>query len=232
MNAVKRHLDDFFSLFFPELCACCGTNLVSNESVICSDCVYHLPYTDFHLIKDNSVARQFWGRLPIIEGGAFLHFSKGSRVQNLLHQLKYNNKPEVGFKLGQMYGRILNDHVDYQKPDLIIPVPLHPARKKKRGYNQSEYFAEGLSSALNIPTSPSILTRTIYTDTQTRKSRFVRHENMKDVFEANNKEELQDRHLLLVDDIITTGATLENCALAIRKIAEVKFSIAGIAFTD
>ncbi|WP_256010844.1 ComF family protein [Desertivirga xinjiangensis] len=232
MNAVYRHLSDFVSLFFPEVCAGCGASLVSQESVLCSGCIFHLPYTNFHLDKSNRVARQFWGRVTFRQCSAYLYFSKGSKVQNLMHQLKYNNRPEVGFKLGDMYGKDLKEASGFEKPDLIIPVPLHPARQRKRGYNQSDYFAEGLSKQLACPFNNRSLKRGHFTESQTRKSRFVRYENMKDVFMVNEPELLKDKHILLVDDIITTGATIESCANALLTISNTKISIASIAFTE
>jgi len=232
MNAIPRLLNDFLSLFFPEVCAACGTNLIANESVICSSCIYHLPYTNFHLLTDNNVARQFWGRVPFTSCGSYLFFTKRSKVQGLMHQLKYNNRPEVGFKLGEMYGIQLKSSALFIAPDLIVPVPLHPSRYKKRGYNQSEHFANGLASKLNVPVATHLLKRLISTETQTKKSRFVRYENMQNVFGTVNGEQIAGKHLLLVDDIITTGATIESCANALLKIDSVKLSIAGIAFTD
>jgi ComF family protein len=231
MNAIVRYAEDFFSLFFPQLCSGCGKSLFKNESVICTDCVYNLPYTDFHKDSDNAVAKQLWGRIPFTAAFAFLHFHKGSRVQSLMHQLKYNNKPEVAFKLGEMYGAQLHSSDGVKSFDVIIPVPLHPAKEKKRGFNQSDFFARGLSQTLNIPVDLS-LRRKVFTDTQTRKSRFVRYENMKDVFVLPHSTSLEGKHVLLVDDVITTGATIEACAVELLKITGLKVSIATIAFSN
>jgi len=232
VNLLARNINDFFSLFFPEVCASCGCSLVSNEEEICTGCILDLPYTNFHLIPDNSVARQFWGRVPFVFCGAFLYFSKGANVQQLLHQFKYNNRPEIGVRLGEMYGKQLLLAGFADMPDIIIPVPLHPRKLKKRGYNQSDYFAEGLSRALNIPVDKTILKRSSFTDTQTKKSRFSRYENMKDVFVISDPEVVINKHVLLVDDIITTGATLEACASPVLEVAGSRISIAGIAYTN
>jgi ComF family protein len=148
-----------------------------------------------------------------------------------MHQLKYNHKPEVAFKLGEMYGRKLSEVHAFSTLDAIIPVPLHPARKKKRGYNQSEYFAQGLGQSLKKPVNVSLI-RKISTDSQTRKSRFVRYENMKDVFSLTQSKDLEGKHILLVDDVLTTGATIEGCALELLKVPNLKLSVATLAFTD
>ena len=231
MNAIGRYAQDFFSLFFPELCSGCGKNLFKNEDAICLDCIYNLPYTNFHKHADNRVARQLYGRIPFQFSSAFVYFQKGSRVQSLMHNLKYNNKPEVAFRLGEMYGIELQDTAAHHNLHTIIPVPLHPARQKKRGYNQSEYFANGLSQSLKIPVSTN-LKRSVFTDTQTKKTRFVRYENMKDVFSVEKEALLENHHILLVDDVVTTGATLEACANRLLKIKGVQISIASIAFTS
>jgi ComF family protein len=231
MNVIARYAEDFFSLFFPQLCAGCNKSLYRNETVICTDCIYHLPYTDFHLDSTNAVSQQLWGRITFQAAFAYLHFQKGLRVQNLIHQLKYNHKPEVAFRLGEMYGMQIKDTDAVRNLDVIIPVPLHPAKQKKRGYNQSEAFANGLAHSLKIPVNQD-LKRSVSTDTQTRKSRFVRYENMKHVFRLSPKSNLENKHVLLVDDVITTGATIEACGLELLKVDGVKMSIATIAFAN
>jgi ComF family protein len=232
VNLIYSYLEDFLSLFFPELCCACGTNLYKNENVICTSCIYQLPYTNFHLDKDNRVAKQFYGRVPFISATSFLYFTKGSKVRNLIHQLKYNNKPEVGIKIGEMFGMKLKEVEEYNNIDLIIPVPLHAKRLKKRGYNQSEYFAIGLSNKLQVPYNTTILIRTTATETQTHKSRFARFENMKEVFKVTDQRSIAGKHILLVDDVLTTGATIEACVLELLKADNAKISIATIAFAD
>jgi ComF family protein len=229
MNSISTYLEDFFSLFFPVLCPGCGKSLFKNESIICTDCIYHLPYTNFHLEKENRVARQLWGRIPFTASASFLYFDKGSRVQNLIHQLKYNDRPEIGLKLGEMYGHALK-FSDYKAADIIIPVPLHPHRLKERGYNQSDLFGKGLSTSLEIPLQTTLLKRKIATATQTKRSRFSRYENMKDVFEIADPHHITGKHILLVDDVITTGATIEACSMKLLEIPDTKISIATIAF--
>jgi ComF family protein len=231
MNLRQNYFTDFVSLIFPELCQACAKNLYRNEEIICADCLYHLPYTNFHRHLENAVAQQFWGRVPIEAASALLYFSKGSRVQNLMHQLKYKNKPEVSVYLGRLAGKRLLENPVFTAADIIIPVPLHKQKLLKRGYNQSLSFAEGLSEKMLIPVEIENLIRTTRTESQTKKSRISRYENMKEVFSVKNPEKLAGKHILLVDDIITTGATLEACCNVLLEIPKVKISIAAIAYT-
>lgn len=231
MNLRQNYFADFVSLIFPELCQACAKSLYRNEEIICADCLYHLPYTDFHLTADNAVAQQFWGRVPLEAAAALLYFTKGSRVQNLMHQLKYKNKPEVGVYLGKLAGKRLLENPVFASADLIIPVPLHRQKQLKRGYNQSLSFAEGLAEKTMIPIENNNLIRITGTESQTKKSRTSRYENMKDVFSIKNPQQLTGKHILLVDDIITTGATLEACCNVLLEVPGVKISIAAIAYT-
>jgi ComF family protein len=232
MNLRHTYLADFIALFFPHLCQACETSLLGHEEVLCTTCLYNLPYTDFHIQTNNLVARQFWGKIPLKAGYALFHFSKGGKVQHLVHQLKYRNMPQIGNKLGELAGEQLQQHETLKASDYIIPVPLHKSKLRKRGYNQSTCFAEGLAKALQIPVEDHNLIRTQATESQTHKSRFSRFENMKEVFAVRHPEKLHGKHLLLVDDIVTTGSTLEACALELLKIPGVSISIATIAYAE
>ncbi len=143
-------LNDFISLIFPHVCASCGKSLYKNERSICTYCAYHLPKTNFHLDNENPIAKIFWGRINIHSAGAYYGFNKGSKVQHLIHQLKYKGKKDVGVTIGKWYGNDLKQNTDFNTVDVIIPVPLHPTKEKKRGYNQSNYFAEGLAHSMNV----------------------------------------------------------------------------------
>lgn len=231
MKALTGYLHDFVNLFFPEVCAACGSNLFKNEAVICTSCIYHFPYTTFIKDPQNAVARQLWGRFPFLQADAFLYFNKGGKVQSMMHELKYNNRPEVGFRLGELYGSTLLSSPDWIKPDLIIPVPLHPKKLKKRGYNQAEHIANGLSAATGIPVEPALLVRAIETETQTRKSRYDRYENMSEAFAISDESKVVDRHVVIVDDVVTTGGTFEGCAGALLKVPGSRISIAALAFS-
>ena len=223
------YLSDFISLVFPRICAACGNSLWKHETGICRSCEYHLPKTNFHHTPDNPVARLFWGREDIVTGAAFLYFNKGSKVQRLVHQLKYKGRKDIGVFLGDLYGLELKYSPHFNSADCIIPVPLHKKKYMKRGYNQSEQIAIGLSDAMNIPVNRHVLTRIKATETQTRKSRFSRYQNVKDIFTVASPAEWTGKHLVLVDDVVTTGATLESCIRALKAIPEVRISIACIA---
>jgi ComF family protein len=225
-------VQDFLGLFFPELCAACGKNLFRTEQEICSACMYRLPLTYFHQDPENRVARQFWGRIPLVQAGAFLYFNKGGRVQNLMHQLKYQKRQQVGEVLGKLYGEQLVQSTGFIRPDLIIPVPLHPKKLKIRGYNQSECIAKGLVKGLGTEISIRHLIRQVATETQTKKARFSRFENMKEAFELKDAADLNGKHILLVDDVLTTGATLEACAACLLKNSAIRLSIAVLAFAE
>lgn len=231
MNLRQTYFADFISLIFPELCQACAKSLYRNEEIICADCLYHLPYTNFHQQAENAVAQQFWGRVPVEAASAMLYFTKASRVQNLMHQLKYKNKPEVGVYLGRLAGKRLLENPIFAAADMIIPVPLHQQKQLKRGYNQSLSFAEGLSEKMLLPVENQNLLKITGTESQTKKSRISRYENMKEVFWVKNPEKLVGKHILLVDDILTTGATLEACCTVLLQTPDVKISIAAIAYT-
>lgn len=232
MFALKRYTEDLINLLFPELCNGCGKLLYHGEKDICTKCLYDLPYTDFHLYKENPVAKQLWGRLPINAAMAMLYFKKGTKVQNLMHSLKYNSKTDVGITLGELMAKRLKESEFYQNIDVIIPVPLHQKKLRLRGYNQSEYIATGLAQELDIPFSSKNLLRKKSTESQTKKARYTRFENMQDVFEIKNVNELKDKHVLLIDDVVTTGATLEACGNTLLNIGIEKLSIAAIAFAE
>ncbi|MFL5765085.1 MAG: ComF family protein [Bacteroidia bacterium] len=223
-------LNDFISLIFPEVCASCGNSLYKREDTICTWCVYHLPKTNFHLYNDNPVAKIFWGRVNIYSAGAYYGFNKGGKVQHLVHQLKYKGKKEIGHVLGKLYGPELKKSSDFCTIQTVIPVPLHPKKVKKRGYNQSEAFASGLAESMAAEPDFKTLYRIRESATQTKKSRFHRWQNVESIFELANRESHSGKHILLVDDVITTGATLEACAQTLQKIPDVKISIATIAY--
>jgi len=229
MRNPNTVFEDFLSLFFPQYCRGCSGPLVKGEDILCTACLSELPKTHYHMRTENPVSSKLVGRLPIRHGWAFLRFQKGGVVQRLLHQLKYNNCPEIGERLGKAYGRELALASLDREFDLIVPVPLHRARLRHRGYNQSAHFAKGLSEELQIGWDESISIRTQATTTQTRKSRAERWENVKNVFSIGTKTDVERKRILLVDDVITTGATLEACGQHLLSCGCASVSIACIA---
>ena len=222
-------LDDFISLIFPNICACCGNSLWKHEEIICTHCDFHLPRADFHLEPDNPASRTFWGRVKIENATAGYYFNKGNRIQRLIHLLKYNGRKDIGIFLGEKQGVLLKSSPYFNTVEVIIPVPLHKKKLMKRGYNQSEQFAIGIGKIMNIPVNPYLLYRQKFTETQTKKSRFSRWQNVSGMFAVNDPVQLEGRHILLVDDVITTGATLESCIYALSTIPGLKISVAAIA---
>ena len=229
--SVYEVLDGFAGLFWPNLCACCSTGLMRGERYICSHCMHELPVTNFHKEPDNPVSQIFIGRVMIEHATAGYFFRKGNRIQKLVHQIKYAGQKEIGAMLGQETGKSLRDTC-FAEVDLLVPVPLHPQKLQKRGYNQSEWIARGMAGALDKPVDTQTLFRRFYTTTQTRKKRFDRWENVDSGFGLANPDVFARRHILLIDDVITTGATLEACIHAVLAAPGTKVSIATLAFAS
>lgn len=222
-------LEDLIALFYPRFCAGCNSSLVKGEDVLCLNCLADLPRTNYHLNCENPVFQQFAGRVRIELATSFCRFDKGGRLQHLLHQLKYKGNREVGHKMGLIFGYDLNQSTRYLTIDAIIPVPLHPKKERKRGFNQSVEICKGLSQAMDRPLILGNLIREVHTDSQTLKGRFERWENVSGIFSVKNGASLTGKHLLLVDDVVTTGATLEACCIPLLEIPGVKVSIATLA---
>lgn len=220
---------DFVSLFFPRYCLGCLGPMVRGEDILCTHCISNLPRTSYHLLSDNPVELRLAGRLPVKSAWAFLKFRKEGIVQHLLHQMKYNHHPEVGIALGKLFGHELMAAGVSRDFDIIIPVPLHPSRQRRRGYNQSAKFAEGLSQSMATPWDESISVRVAKSETQTRKSKIDRWENVKNVFTVSENSRVAGKRILLVDDIITTGATIEACGQHLMAAGCRQLSVACIA---
>ncbi len=234
MKALFRQLyllaNDLIDFFFPDLCAGCDGHLVKGEEGLCIGCLLTLPVTSFEKYPDNPVMKQFWGKVPVRAAMAYCHFSKGGKMQRMIHELKYNNRPDIGVVLGQQCARKLLASGSSWDAQLVIPVPLHPAKQRARGYNQAAAFGRGLAQVLQVPLLENGLQRNKFTDSQTRKSRFERANNVNRVFNAGDTALLEGRRILLVDDVITTGATLVASAEALLEIPGVSVSIVTIAF--
>jgi len=220
--------DDFLQFFFPDLCVSCGQILNRQEKVLCTHCLFHIPRTEFHNDIENPVSQLFWGRVKIEYAGSYFYFNKGSSYQSLIHRLKYKGRSDIGIEMGKAYGAELRKSV-FARADVIVPVPLHPKKIKIRGYNQSEMIAKGLALSLNLPVNTSALIRSESTETQTRKSRFDRFRNMEGKFMVFDISQLEGKHIILADDVVTTGSTLEACATVILEIQGTKVSILTLA---
>jgi len=210
----------------------CGNNLFNNENVICTSCLFHLPKTNFHNDKDNPVSKVFWGRVKIESATAYFFYRKGGKVQQLIHQMKYKGQKEIGVFLGELYGIELNNAPGFNEIDKIIPIPLHRKKLKKRGFNQAELFASGLAKTMNKEVDTTSVVRNVATSTQTKKSRYKRWENVSDIFKLKDPDILKGKHILVVDDVITTGATMEACVQTLQKVPEITISVASIAFAS
>ncbi|MFO7754692.1 MAG: ComF family protein [Bacteroidales bacterium] len=224
--------DDFVSLLFPRLCNACGQPLVRNEKLICISCLLDIPETGYHLQRDNLLEKRFYGRCYIEKAAAWSYYRQGSKVQHLIHKLKYNGVRPLGKYLGGIYGNILRNTGFCDDIDCILAVPLHKSRMRKRGFNQSVLIAEGMSYALDIPKVDKVLVRIKRSATQTRKQRYERWENVEGVFSVRRSEQVEGSHVLLVDDVITTGSTIEACAAELLKLPGVKVSVATLATAE
>lgn len=225
-------IHDIVSLFFPRVCPGCGNLLYKNEEVLCLRCLANLPKTNFHKIRENAVEEIFWGRIKINHAVSFLYFAKDGLTQNIIHNLKYKGNQQLGVLMGKLYGLELKTAGIFDDLDVIIPVPLHWKKLKKRGFNQSETFGKGLSTSLGIPQRPELLARKVNTATQTKKTRAERLDNVSGVFEVTDKPFLENKHVLIVDDVITTGATIEATATTLLEIPGVRVSFASIGFAS
>jgi len=196
------------------------------------DCWLDLPVTNFHNEDENKVAQLFWGRINITHATAYFSYKKGSRYRQLIYAIKYRGLKELGFEIGKKFGTELKETSNFGAVDLLVPVPLHPKKQKIRGYNQSEWIARGIANAMDLPVITNNLIRKVHTPTQTNKSRFERWQNVEEIFDVEKPEIFTGKHVLLIDDVVTTGSTLEACALHLLKINGIKVSIATLAFAD
>ena len=221
----------FSALIHPSICIACSQKAVKQDEVICLDCDYHLPRANFHTEKENKFTERFWGRVPIETAASMYLFNGNEHIKRLIHALKYDGKTKIGEQIGRMLGkRIGYANPIFQNIDLILPVPLHYKKQLERGYNQSDSFAKGLAATLWTEHKTDVLKRKVYTKSQTTMSAMERMKNVENIFEVIEPELLKNKNILLVDDVVTTGATLEACAKEILKIEGTKVSFATMAF--
>ncbi|MFH2141563.1 MAG: ComF family protein [Bacteroidota bacterium] len=229
MKFLINILTGFFNLLYPKICMSCSAHLVKNEEIICTKCLFELPRTNFHTEKDNPISQLFWGKIDINIATAFYHFKKGSKFQDLIHRLKYHGKKEIGYALGKQLGYELKNSEFLKDVDYVIPVPLHPKKEKKRGYNQSDWIAFGIAEILGIEADTKSVFRKVQTETQTKKNRMERWKNVESIFGIKDYKKFENKHVLIVDDVITTGATIEACAQVLKEKCNIKISIAALA---
>lgn len=232
MTYPVKYLQDFASLFYPRTCAACGGDGLDDGQMICWGCINQLPLTGFEKQPDNLVAELFAGRMQVQSATAFLFFGKESLVQHLIYRLKYKGNIELGILLGNMMGKAMVDAGWHHTMDAIVPLPLNRKKEAKRGFNQAEILAKGIGQAMGKPVEPVAVIRSKFTETQTRKSRAQRWDNVAEVFDLLQNHSLDNKHVLLVDDVVTTGATLEACGQVLLKTPGLKLSIATLAFAS
>lgn len=216
-------------LFYPHICIGCGSDVIEKQNLLCLDCINDLPHTGFALHANNPVEKIFWGRLPIHSAMSEFYFSKDSIIQNCIHEFKYRGNKKAGLYLGKMMGKSLLKSNRFLNVDALIPLPLFNQKEIKRGFNQAAILCEGIHEIINVPVVTNNVIRIISTETQTKKGRTQRWENVEKSFSVLDKKALKGKHILLVDDVITTGATLEACGTEISKTEGVTLSLATLA---
>lgn len=231
VKEVSYLLNSLSHLFYPHHCAGCGNDNIDDHQLLCLRCLHNLPVTHFHQQAQNPVEKLFWGRLPVASAFSYLFFTKDSMLQRLLHQLKYKGNKEIGYFLGQQMGIALQHSSRNIAIDAIIPLPLYPSREKKRGYNQATVISKGIADILQVPVLDAVVFRTHATETQTHKSRVERWQNMEGKFWIKDREAIANKNILLVDDVITTGATLEACGQVLLKEGLAALHIGSLAYT-
>lgn len=216
-------------LLYPNLCAGCDADLPAGDYCFCLRCLNRLQTTEMHLQAENEFTDRFWGRLPVVSGAAMYYFHRKSPVQRALHRLKYMNQPDIGIRIGRRFGHVLARSPHFEGIQGVVPVPLHPKKERQRGYNQSAMLAQGMAESMHIPVLSGCLVRNTHSGSQTRKKRMERFDNVSEVFAIKHPQKIAGQHLLLVDDVLTTGATLEACGKILLKIPGVRLSLATIA---
>ena len=223
-------MSDTLHLFYPHICTGCGSDLLDQSNLVCLKCLTNLPETNFAGYAGNPAEKIFVGRLSLAAAHSEYYFSKNSLIQKLIHQLKYKGNKDIGFYLGEMMGKTLLKSKRFDAVDALIPLPLYPEKERKRGYNQATVICHGIAASMNVPVIKNNILRQRYTDTQTKKHRTERWENVAGSFTVSNAIQLAGKHVLLVDDVVTTGATLEACGSIIAAIDNVSLSIATLAY--
>jgi ComF family protein len=231
MMTLKPAIDHLLHLFYPHICTGCGTDVLPNDQMLCLHCLNDLPVTNFFGHAGNPVEEIFYGRLNIEQGASGYFFTKQSLLQHLLIQLKYRHNKDIGFYMGRLLAHLIKENNAFEDVDALIPLPLNPRKERIRGYNQATAICNGIASVTHMQVVDKVVVRNVFTETQTHMGRISRWENMDGVFAIKDEALLANQHLLLVDDVVTTGATLEACGSEILKIPGTRLSIATLAYT-
>jgi ComF family protein len=228
MITFKEIKDSVLHLLFPHICAGCGNDVLPEETSLCLRCIDAMPETGFASHPENTVEKIFWGRLPLVSATGQFFFTKESLMQRLMHQFKYKANSDLGFQLGSIMGHQLKSSSRFDSVDALIPLPLFKEKEKRRGYNQAAVLCDGMAESMQLPVLDKAVLRPQHTDTQTKKGRIERWENMEGKFILADADAVRGKHILLVDDVVTTGATLEACGLELLKVGNIKLSIATL----
>lgn len=231
MITLQEITRSFIHLLFPHVCTGCGNDILQKESMLCMRCINALPETSFEQHANNPVEKLFWGRLPLAAAAAQFYFNKESLMQHLMHQFKYKGNKELGLQLGRMMGEQLLRSGRFTA-DALVPLPLFPAKEKKRGYNQAAILCEGMAEVMDIPVLHKAVIRPQHTETQTKKGRVERWKNIEGKFILADAAAIRNKRLLLVDDVVTTGATLESCGNELLKPENAQLSIACLCIAS
>ncbi|MGC4100226.1 ComF family protein [Ferruginibacter sp.] len=230
MRSFTNILYDTLHLFYPHICTGCGSDLLPQGNQLCVYCINDLPHTNFAQFANNPIEKIFWARIPVTAAHSEFYFAKETLLQHLIHQLKYKNNTDIGIYLGEMMGNSLLQSGRFSQLDYLVPLPLYPDKERKRGYNQAAVICKGISEIMQVPVLNDNVVRRRFTETQTRKHRTERWENVEGSFVVNDPTVLQGKKILLVDDVVTTGATLEACGSTILQVPGTKLYIATLAY--
>lgn len=232
MKQIIRHLRDFRHLLFPEICIHCEKLLQVSDNQFCNSCRDELPLTQFASLENNPIHDLFFGRLPLHWAHSYMFFNKKGLAQSIIHQFKYKDNTQLAYTMGMYHAHQLKEkhELNTLENPILIPVPMHIRKRKKRGYNQAEYYAEGLKRVLNWEYDKGSLQKITHTQSQTKKGRFLRWKNVKEIFHLADNHNFNNRNLVLIDDVLTTGATLEACARELKKASPKSISVITLAW--
>jgi ComF family protein len=231
MIGLKEIKDSFLHFLYPKICSGCGSDLLNEETVLCMHCIADLPETKFEHHGGNPVEKLFRGRLQLAHATAQYYFTKESLMQRLMHLFKYKGNKELGIQLGRMMGNSLRESGRFNI-DALIPLPLFPEKERRRGYNQATLLCEGIRESMHVPVLSHVVSRPQHTESQTRKGRIERWKNIEGKFELVDAASICNKHLLLIDDVITTGATLEACGAVLLSAGNVQLSLATLCIAS